>query len=66
MSHIESIIHCYVRQTRRFKGCLLDLKINVDDKKTVDVNKLADFLGTDVEKIKKFIAYGNGKNEQIQ
>ena len=44
----------------------MDLKTNVDDKKTVDVNKLADFLGTDVEKIKKFIAYENGKSVQIQ
>ena len=65
MSHIESIFHSCVRQSRRFKGCLLDLKITVDDKKTVDVdvNKLADFLGTDVDKLKKVMAYGNGKNE---
>ena len=53
------------------KGCLLDLDLKITEcekKKTVskidvEVEKLAVLLGTDVDKLKKIMAYGNGKNE---
>ncbi len=47
----------------------LDLKITECEKKKtvskidVEVEKLAVLLGTDVDKLKKIMAYGNGKNE---